>query len=493
MRLDVEQFQLVFPSNLRPVVGQQVTITANSTAATHARADLLVAQAEVGDSELVVKAMIGGEPRGWYLSAADTFTSDRSAEATLTDSALRAQANLAEQELTYTAVPVGSGMRVGIDRDRDTVLDGDDNCPAAANPLQENADGDLLGDACDPDTDGDGMPDEWEIQYGLDPLDPSDAAADSDNDRLINVEEFNNSTNPNAKDTDNDWIKDGHEVLFLLSDPNSRDSDNDGMVDFFEGIYWLLINDGSNGGNDLDGDGFTNLEEHDNGTNPRVFNVGANAAPSVDAGTDQSAILPSTAQLAGSATDDDLPEPDAVSLTWSIVSGPAGASISNASIADPVVSFTLPGTYVLRLTASDSISESADDVEITVSAGNDSDGDTMSDAWETTHSYNPYDAADALLDSDSDGLTNAEECALGSNPASKHSDSDWLGDGFEVNTLGTSPILTDTDGDTIDDRWEGMYGTGPTDPASGGYNPDGDAYTNLEEYINGTNPNSPDP
>ena len=43
----------------------------------------------------------------------------------------------AGQEITYTAVPPVSGLRLGIDRDLDGVLDNDDNCPADANPGQE--------------------------------------------------------------------------------------------------------------------------------------------------------------------------------------------------------------------------------------------------------------------------------------------------------------------------------------------------------------------
>ena len=43
------------------------------------------------------------------------------------------------------------------DRDMDGIGDDDDNCPDDANPAQEDLDGDTLGDACDPDRDGDGF------------------------------------------------------------------------------------------------------------------------------------------------------------------------------------------------------------------------------------------------------------------------------------------------------------------------------------------------
>jgi hypothetical protein len=47
------------------------------------------------------------------------------------------------------------------------------------------------------DTDGDGMPDEWEIKHGLNPNDPADAAKDADGDGYTNLEEYLNGTDPN--------------------------------------------------------------------------------------------------------------------------------------------------------------------------------------------------------------------------------------------------------------------------------------------------------
>ncbi len=46
------------------------------------------------------------------------------------------------------------------------------------------------------DSDGDGLPDSWELTHGFNPLDAADASADADNDGLTNLDEFLGGTDP---------------------------------------------------------------------------------------------------------------------------------------------------------------------------------------------------------------------------------------------------------------------------------------------------------
>lgn len=54
----------------------------------------------------------------------------------------------------------------------------------------------LRSTAAPPDSDGDGMPDGWERQFGLDPNDPGDGTRDEDKDGYTNLEESLNGTDP---------------------------------------------------------------------------------------------------------------------------------------------------------------------------------------------------------------------------------------------------------------------------------------------------------
>ena len=65
------------------------------------------------------------------------------------------------------------------------------------------------------------------------------------------------------------------------------------------------------------------------------------------------------------------------------------------------------------------------------------------------------------LDEDQDGLTNAQERQLGTNPESDDSDSDGLSDYDEVHNYGTDPSLSDSDEDGLTDLTEVSTGYDP--------------------------------
>ncbi len=85
------------------------------------------------------------------------------------------------------------------------------------------------------DSDGDGLPDEWEIRHGLDPDDPNDADSDEDSDGLSAREEFDYGSDPNDEDSDDDFLSDADEITFG-TDPARADSDADGFLDGAEAL-----------------------------------------------------------------------------------------------------------------------------------------------------------------------------------------------------------------------------------------------------------------
>lgn len=56
------------------------------------------------------------------------------------------------------------------------------------------------------DADNDGLPDAWELKYGLNPNDPSDAKKDLDGDTFSNLEEFEAKTDPKNTDSHPDFL-----------------------------------------------------------------------------------------------------------------------------------------------------------------------------------------------------------------------------------------------------------------------------------------------
>lgn len=145
------------------------------------------------------------------------------------------------------------------------------------------------------DTDGDGISDGWEVNYGLDPLNAADASQDADGDGVTNRSEFLNRTDPRNADTDGDGMPDAWELnrgfnpldaadaesdfdgdaLSALSeflhktDPNNADTDGDGMPDGWEVTHGFAPLDPADAGMDADTDGLLNRSEYLHDTDPR--------------------------------------------------------------------------------------------------------------------------------------------------------------------------------------------------------------------------------
>ena len=97
------------------------------------------------------------------------------------------------------------------------------------------------------DTDGDGLPDKWEVDHGYNPADNSDGMADPDHDGLTNGQEYGFGTSFYSGDTDGDGIGDYEEIMFLHTNPLIKDSlddsDGDSVLDMLESMLGTDPND----------------------------------------------------------------------------------------------------------------------------------------------------------------------------------------------------------------------------------------------------------
>ena len=368
------------------------------------------------------------------------------------------------------------------------------------------------------DTDADGMLDGWEWRYGLDPLNPLDAGADSDNDGVINRLEYNNTaagpyvevdgittTLPRNNDTDGDGLLDGEELFNYLTDPTSADTDGDGMPDGWEVKYGLdpldaidALQDNDNDGFDADWndnlteeEAFTNLEEYLNGTDPTNGDTDGDGMP--DGWEVHWGFQPSNSS---DANDD--PDNDSLINLYEFDNSNVEGFDDNVYSVDNITG----SNPLLRDTDGDLIADGEEcilgqDGYVTDPSNPDSDDDGMPDGWELMYGLDPFDPSDADQDLDDDGWD------FDRNGTIEH----WEKfTNYEEYLNGTDPRNNDTDGDGMPDGWEGYYGLNPNsaddkdwDNDSDGYDSDRDGelspdekFTNYEEFLADTNPSRAD-
>lgn len=157
-RRNMEAFMMVFDTDLAPVVGQQVTVTAGSAMEVLDRLDLLDARAGTlltlhgapgaRECDLVAQGVVSGVARGFLRMPDGSYVSDRASEPGRTKAEMVSLAQTAGNVLTFTCTPPGSGTRIALDRDEDGARNRDEldmggdpaDRPLTVNPIDHGGD-----------------------------------------------------------------------------------------------------------------------------------------------------------------------------------------------------------------------------------------------------------------------------------------------------------------------------------------------------------------
>jgi hypothetical protein len=347
--------------------------------------------------------------------------------------------------------PDGAGPAVGTNLNSPNFVP--DLDPATtSSPVNADTDGGGIKDGAE-DINGNGRVDPGERSPAVVGDDPNNPQGDSDGDGLSDSEELILGTNPNNPDSDNDGLNDGQENSFG-SNPLDADTDDDGVADGAEPNAFI----------DTDLDGLVNVLDSDSDND------------GLKDGTESGAIaLVADPDGNGPAVGTDPASPN-------FVPDADPATTTNPMLAD---------------TDGGGLSDGAEDLNgngaVDNNEGNPSRGQNADDAGNPTN-----------IDTDGDGLTDAQENQLGSDPNDVDSDDDGVADGLEANPGDDSDRDgrlnindADSDNDGIMDGTElGLTspvadpdGVGPllgTDSASPNFVPDQDPTTSTNPLLRDT-------
>ena len=357
----------------------------------------------------------------------------------------------------------GIGDECDTDTDGDGIIDDIDNCPADQNSDQLNTDGDALGNICDTDDDNDGISDTSETSNGTDPL-----KADSDGDGVLDNDDAFPNDAAESKDTDGDGTGDNADT----------DGDNDGVNDDVDNCPALVNTDQL----DTDSDGLGNACDNDDDNDGVSDDLDAFSLDKTESANSDNDTLGNNAD--NCPLDDNEEQLDSDNDGLGDV---CDNDNDNDKVANGLDNCPLVANPPQMDTDNDDIGDACD-------ADRDGDGvDNSEDNCPGLSSENITDTdedglGDACdLDDDNDGLSDVEEGIKGSDPLLADSDGDMVNDAQDncpavVNvdqlntdldnvgnacdvdddndglldteelTLGSDPLLKDSDSDSINDK-----------------------------------------